>query len=171
MGFGKDGKGQILYDILTLSISSLAANDVVSIVSDNVLVEDFRILRTDYWLYANFAQTDGFEGPIMIGMAAGGLFGAEIEEALEARPTDTNVYPEIEQVMRPVWPLEMAILNFDGTNGFTATLSQPMKGTFNPKWTMPDPGAWRWWAHNLGVALASGGTVQIFAKHFGVWVR
>ncbi len=172
MGFGKDGKGQILYDYVPITLSTLSTKDVISAPSDNSLTEDFRILKTEYWIQWTPALTDGFEGPVVIGMAAGGLTSAEIEEALEARPSDTSDYPAIEQVMRPVWPLVNSMFFADGAAGFTASMAQPLHGTFNPKWTFPNPDGWVWWVYNQGsIVLATGGSMFIFAKHWGVWVR
>lgn len=169
-GFGKDGKGQILWDVQDISIGALAANDVISANSTTGvnLDEDFRILKTQYFFA--WRAPDFSEAPILIGMAAGGLQANEIEEAIESTPNDTNDYPEIEQAMRPVWPLEGMMLQNDGTFADGArTLAQD---SFNPKWTMPSPGGWVWWILNHGsAALTAGGVMHIVAKHFGVWVR
>ncbi len=170
MGFGKDGKGQILYDITILSPGSLSPNDVGSTAVHTNLTEDFRILKTEYWVSWNPVITDGQEGPVIVGMAAGGLSATEIEECLEADPTDTSDAPESEQVMRAVWPLEQFIL-YNDTTGVDYGSVISAQGTFNPKWTMPNPSGWSWWVYNQSTALLTGGAFFFFAKHFGVWVR
>ncbi len=170
MGFGKDGKGQILWDISTITLGALAANDAVSVTQGSNLLEDFRILKTEYFIGTKFA--DNSEGPLLIGMAAGGNTAAEIEEAIEAEPNDISDTPEIEEVMRPVWPVTIHILqSFSGTAEFSTVGKNISEGVLNPRWTMPNPSGWSWWAYNLGTLFTTGGLVEIAAKHFGVWVR
>ncbi len=52
MGFGKDGMGIIQYDFIDLGLGALASLDVINgngRVAGN-LVEDFRIIKMDYWI-------------------------------------------------------------------------------------------------------------------------
>ncbi len=171
MGFGKDGKGQVLWDLVTITLGALAARDVISQASTtgSALKEDFRILKTKY--YIAWRAPDFAEGPIVIGMAPGQMSAAEIEEALESTPTDTSDVPEIEQSNRMVWPLEIMMLQNDGTlsDGGKAIA----QGEVMTKWTFPDPDGWNWWTFNLDsvAPLTTNGRIEIFAKHFGVWVR
>lgn len=173
MGFGKDGKGQILYDLVEIDIGGLAADDLASTGSTTGtnLLEDFRILKTEYFITTVFA--DSVDGPIVVGMAAGGLSAPEVEECIESTPTDLSDVLESEQVMRPVWPLEtFVITSYSGTNELTTVGKTIAKDSFTPKWTFTNPSGWSWWAYNnSNAALAATGRVYIFAKHYGVWVR
>ncbi len=164
MGFGKDGKGQILWSRSSFTVGVLAALDLAANGDGYTsLEEDFRILRTDY--YISFAP-QAVADILLIGMADGGLTAAEIEEAIESRPQDLNDYPANEQVMRPVWPVEILGDASAGAGPVT------VKGTVNPKWTFKSPEGWQWWIYNTSAAAATttGGIVTIIAKHFGVWV-
>lgn len=166
MGFGKDGKGFILWDKAEISVGALASDDAISTIVETNLVEDFRILKTE-WFFA-WRAPDFTEGPILVGMAAGGLSAAEIEETIESVPSQMADVPPAERSMRPVWPLAVMMLQTDGTVGDPHTLKQ---GEFNPRWTMPNPLGWSWWIYNHGnAALTAGGVFHIVAKHFGVWV-
>lgn len=102
----------------------------------------------------------------MFGIADGGLTDAEIEECLESAPSDTNDRPAVEQAGRPVWPLAMiALPDPDGT-------LPVVSGSWTQKWTFSNAEAWTYWVYNLDTgALTSGGTLAIFAKIYGVWVR
>ncbi len=174
MGFGKDGRGQILYDnIATVNLSGLAGQDVVELGSlyNDTLVEDFRIMKCDYWMGILPAQAVVLlNGPILIGLAAGFLSAAAIEEALESLPLSADT-TAIEDANRPVWPLEVFMIP-DVDEADNATLWR--KGTFNPRWTFGNgsPGGWTWWAYNFSnAAIVTGTNISIFAKMFGMWVK
>ncbi len=115
---------------------------------------------------------DSLEGPILVGMAPGGMTAAEIEQAIETTVDDSNDIPDVEFANRMIWPLEALVVQSDTTNGASAGSVTTVRGEFNPRWTMPNPDGWTWWAYNFGTAnLTTGGTVSITAKYFGVWVR
>ncbi len=164
MGFGKDGKGQILWGRSSFTVGVLPALDLAANGDGYTAIgEDFRILRTDYFMSFEPQATGDI---LLVGMADGGLSAALIEAAVEARPQDLNDAPEIEEVMRPVWPVELL---GDGSAGSGPVV---VKGTFNPKWTFKNPEGWIWWIYNISSsdAMTTGGIVTIITKHFGVWV-
>ncbi len=172
MGFGKDGKGVIIHDsVNNLDIGALAARDCVLITNrmGGTLVEDFRMIKTEYFLGIRPSQTTTlFGGPILIGVAYGDLIAAEIEEALESVVLGQGDLPAIEEAMRPVWPLEI-ILMPDADLGNSSDLTR--KGEFSPRWTFPNPSGWRWWVYNMStVALVAGNGISVQSKSFGVWV-
>ncbi len=173
MGFGKDGRGQILWeDIVVISLGTLAALDLVlqSSTIGAALLEDFRILKTQYFMFFDPGSSDGSEGPIVVGWAGPSLNAAEVEEAIESKPNDLNDVPESEQTLRAVFPLEIFNSLGDGTTPINSS-HHMTKGEFNPRWTIPTPKGWSWYAYNMGgVALSGTGEVRIQAKHFGVWV-
>ncbi len=165
MGFGKDGKGQIIYDQVTISLGTLAAKDVIAGAIHTSLENAFRILKTEYFITWDGVTVADADGPILVGMSAGGLSAAEIEEAIEADPTGSFDRPAIEESNRPVWPV--ALLNQALEGGMLQA-----KGSFNPRWTMPETIGWSWWVYNLeNAALTTGSAVIVFAKNFGVWVQ
>ncbi len=171
MGFGKDGMGVILWDFSTITPGALAAKDVASISSHSSLIEDFRIIKIE-WFFARDVA-DNAQAHCLVGLAAGGLTAAEIEEALESAPIDSFDRPASEQTMRPVWPLSIL-----GTQGFLQTNESSSVGTLSDRgektirWTMPNTVGWSWWCYNItDTAFTTGDRIFVAAKIFGVWVR
>ncbi len=171
MGFGKDKAGVIIYDAVEVDIGALNAQDASNLASRNGgnMVEDFRMLRMDYWMAIKPAQAVVvLDGPIIVGVSHGDLTGAEVEEALESIVLGNDNIVANEQAMRPVWPLEVFIIP-DADSADNATLVR--KGTFKPRWTFPNPAGWRWWVYNNSDAqLVTGTNLNILAKCFGVWL-
>ncbi len=165
MGFGKDGKGFIIWDRSTVTLGALAADDVIGVVANSGLAEDFRILRTDYFInhFPGAAENSG----LLVGISDAALTDAEVEECIESTPVDSNDFPESEQSMRPVWPLEL----YQVTAASELNSLSPRKGTVKLRWTFTNGNSWRWWVFNAGNTITTGGEVSIIAKHFGVWVR
>jgi len=172
MGFGKDGQGQILYDSVHVTLGAVTTKDVVTMTSPYATntIEDFRMLRMDYWMgILPHPDILVLTGPVVIGVAAGNLTAAEIEEALEAVPLDQSS-TLLEHSNRAVWPLEVFMLA--DTDAPANTQMTVAKGTFNPRWTFANPHAWKWWIYNSGiVTLVAGINVDIVAKCFGMWVQ
>ncbi len=173
IGFGKDGKGAILYDSISTDMGALAANDVAEILGQyhDVLVDDFRIIKTEYFVSVNGAQAIVLEdGPLLFGMADAALTGAQIEECLESVVLNRGAVPEEEQAMRPVWPLEIfTLMDVDAGNG--AMKPGPLKGSFNPRWTFRNPEGFTYWVYNMSsAAIATGSVIEGLFKHFGVWL-
>ncbi len=170
MGFGKDGRGAIVPDQIDTGFGALAANDAVLLGGnyDGTIIEDFRMIKLEYWMGVRPAQAVVIEdGPVLVGLAAGNLTAANIEESLETIPLDgASINNEL--AMRAVWPLEVFTLP-DADSGDNATLWR--KGEKVIRWTFHNPHGWTWWVYNMsGVVLITGSSVQIQAKIFGVWV-
>ncbi len=170
MGFGKDGQGQIIYDSVSTDMTNLATLTAFVIGGryDATLVEDFRLLRVDYYIGIQPAQAVTLlNGPILVGLAAGNLTATGIGQAIEAAPLDA-VSIDLELSNRAVWPLEVMMIN-DADLGDISGLT--VKGTFNPRWTFQNPHGWQWFVYNMGTgALATGSVINITAKCFGMWV-
>ncbi len=171
MGFGKDGKGVIIYDAVGENIGALASNDAIAFSSRAVgaMIEDFRMLKCEYWMAIRAAQAVVLaDGPVVVGMAHGGLTAALIEETLESTVLDQGSFVAIEEASRPVWPLEVFMIP-DADSGNVVDLTR--KGSFTPRWTFNNPDGWVWWAYNLSSqVLITGNELNIQAKCFGVWV-
>ncbi len=163
--FSKNSMAQILHESQTWTLGTLAAKDVISTTSliDAAKENGFRILRTEWW--ASLRGVANAEGPILIGMAAN-LSAAEIEITLEANPENSNTASEGHNANRPVWPL--AVLENDGNGGHKAS----DRGILKPSWSIPEGSFVTWFAWNLDSStLTTGGSVTIYAKHFGVWLK
>lgn len=170
MGFGKDGKGVIIRETVILTIGNLAANAVVKHTAGLTLVEDFRIIKTEYFI----TQT-GIWGAVgdevIIGICNGELSVTEIAETLNLDgPGNRNNAVANERAMRAVWPL----IQLKGES--TTIISQPSNdGKINEhvlRWTFNNPEGWSWFAYNpLTGALTSGAIFSVKCKYFGVWLQ
>lgn len=162
-GFGKDGKGQILYSVGrgSTSAQSLAAGSVATF-GGQAPTEDIRILRMDGHIVAEVCSSDDV---IIVGLADGELTDAEIEECLEAQAVDANDNVALERSHRPVWVLGRLQPTNEGT-------VQALDFAWDKRWTFSDGEGWTLWAYNLGAtALAAGVLMDYFVKFFGVWVK
>ncbi len=171
MGFGKDGKGQIIKERTVITVGNLGATVVVKSAGgiEGSLGEDFRILKTEYFIVQT-GEWGALGDQVIIGMADNELSVAEIAENLNLDgPIDRNDNLLNERVFRPVWMFNHLL----GTS--TVILEEPTDDgnalVQNVKWTFSNPEGWVWFAYNpLLAALTAGATFIIQAKHFGVWV-
>ncbi len=168
MGFGKDGTGTIFREIQTITLSTLASGAALKAAATAGIVEDFRILKTEYVAFVDGAVTDG--EPFLIGIADNGLTVTEIQECLNTGdPSNPSDFPEAENAMRPVWVTD-GYIGHVGTAELTGR--QKLQGEIKLRWTFNDAvSGWTWFAFNIGGAtMTTGVVVRIYAKHFGVWV-
>ncbi len=173
MGFGKDGKGVIIRESVTITLGALGAGSIILSTAGNRisgnLGEDFRIIKTEYVLASANRTSD--EGTVHIGIANGELTAAEVGEAISpGGPTDRNDRLNQERAERAVWLLGTLGPSTDiSTGGGSPGFVLPYEKTL--RWTFSNPEAWDWFALNVGPAALTAGTiVDIRAKHFGVWV-
>ncbi len=173
MGFGKDGKGQILRETVILTAGALGTQDVVKGTSGVVLqTTPFRILKTEYF----FTQQGAFAGEgdeIILGIANGALTTVQIAACIVSDGPDDINDPDSEEAMRAVWLVGPQLKE---TQFAADTYSEPMPNngmpmSFSLRWTFAPTEGWDWFLFNpLGGALTAGAIFQVTAKHFGVWV-
>jgi len=171
MGFGKDGKGAIIRENVTITVGNLAAlTGILSTAGGRVsdsLGDDFRILKTEF-LVSKIDQTSD-EGTLFLYLVDGELTLAECEEAIElGGPIDRNDRLSQERAERYVKPVAMLVGSSDITTGGGPVVEQVY--SMNPKWTFSNPEGWDWMAYNAGAILTAGTIIRIFATHYGVWV-
>lgn len=170
MGFGKDGKGVIIREIVTLTAGALGVGAAVKHTGGATLeTTPFRILKTEYFvtIQGNF----GAEGDeVIVGMCDGELSTTEIANCLGANgPGDRNNHAAHNNAMLPVWTLSQHKEAHDAATSYHA--GDVGKITFNPKWTFGATEGWSFFAYNpLAGSLTSGLVLRIHAKHYGVWV-
>lgn len=104
----------------------------------------------------------------MVGFAPN-IGTADIAEAIVGDP-QSRIEDQTEgETKRPVFPLEMI------TYPETSTENQESwgaKGSFTPRWSVPEGSSANWFAFNMDAgAITSGTIIRIFAKHYGVWLR
>ncbi len=164
------GQGlSIVHSLTRLAVGALASLDAIAVSDekiDGTRLEGFRVMKTEYFMNAEGGTVD--QGPVLIGVAPN-LNAQEIEEAIEADPQQRVDIPATEQVMRPVFPLE--IIGRALVEARASSL-ETMKGVFNLKWSIPEGQGLVWFAYNLDLgALTSGLILTIYAKHYGVWLK
>jgi len=161
------------------AIQSLGAVDAIAVADawiDTTQVEGFRISRIEgLTTHLNFVAGDN----VLFGIADANLSAAEIEEALEARPTSDKDEPAMSQAMRDVWPIGVAYSDSDGVDRIAVHTDAKTSGdggawVLKPNRTFGAGTGFVWWAYNLdgSNALSAGGQLFThFAKIFGVWVK
>ncbi len=172
MGFGKDGKGQILRETVVITPGALGAAAVVEHTGGITLqTTSFRILKAEFFISQSGAfAAEGDE--VIIGFANGELTAAEIAECINVDgPPDRNSRVDEERAMRAVWLLADLKEPTDGTTGYALPLNNGLPMEFTPRWTFTPTEGWDWFAFNpLAGALTTGSSFRITAKYFGVWV-
>ncbi len=174
MGFGKDGKGAILKDSPTEALLTLAANTGIILTGGNVigaaLLERFRILKSEISAHIEGATFASGDGPVALYIVDGDLSLAEFEASIELAgpvgPNDTIAADAAER-----WSMRIGQIAFVPYNvGIGAQLNRGMPVEKVIRWTFARAKGWNWIAYNEGGALTTGGTINVRAKHFGVWV-
>lgn len=167
MGFGKDGKGVIIYEGQSQALTTLAAGSVIKIGTPLAITEDFRMIKSE--ILATLEGLTANEGPFDFGLADNELSTAEIQATLDTDgPLDSNDYAAKETAERPVF----LIGRFAGESSNNTNLDKNT-GKINhvTRWTFKNDDGWCFWIRNAGpAALTTGATVRLLAKHFGVWV-
>lgn len=118
-------------------------------------------MKTEYTI--GFHGKTANEGPIVVGIAVG-LTATEITEAMVADPQQRDDEGN-SRAKRPIWPL--------CTLGYTATeddMDLKLMQSISPRWSIPEGDSLVWFAYAQG-ALSINTVVEIFAKHYGVWLR
>ncbi len=172
MGFGKDHKGVIIRESVTLTIGALGAGSVVLHTSGAALqTTSFRMIKAVYTISQLGAwAADGDE--VLIGIANGELSTQEIAECLTAQgPDDRNDALGSEQAGRAVWVL--ADIKDTSVTGFAFSDpindGMPMEKVL--RWTFTPTAGWNWFAFNpLTGTLTTGAVFKVIATYYGVWV-
>ncbi len=159
MGFGKDGKGVIIWDNSSIGALSTLAGVTGIVAAGPVLTEGFRQLKSQIWP-ALTGLTNG-EG-VWFGIAAADMSLTNVEAAIESAVLTRGDVIANKNAQLPVWPLHLFI------GGDEQAVHLEMK----LGWTFPEEsGGWQWWVYNPSAgALATGAGMRVVAKHFGVWV-
>ncbi len=170
MGFGKDGKGAIIRERITLTAGNLAAAGVVKHTSGLTLGEDFRILKIKYHLtlQGNFGALGD---QVIVGFANGELSTSEISNCINTDgPNDSNDRLNTEQAERAAWLWHQIVGS--STTVPNAALEDGRVLEQTPRWTFSNPEGWAWFLYNpLGGALTSGLVISVNATYYGVWVK
>ncbi len=176
MGFGKDGKGAIVKEQVALTLAGLAGQDAVLADSSVLLDQDFRILKSDITAVARGMTSLEGQGLILY-MTQGILTAAEVEANIELRGP-IRMGEKIDEEVASRWVRRVGILVGPTVNETERVFRNKYNGgllSINPRWTFrrgrtAAEGGWNWVVYNSGVTITTGGTVEILATHYGVWV-
>ncbi len=176
MGFGKDGKGAIVRENTLITLSNIAGQAAVGANSAVLLDEDFRILKSEITAVAKGMTSLEGQGLILY-MTQGILSAAESEAAIESNgPIRMGERLEMEVAER--WVRRVGITVGPTVNETERVFRNEQNGgllSLKPRWTFrrgrtATEGGWNWAVYNSGETLTTGGTVQVLATHYGVWV-
>ncbi len=177
MGFGKDGKGAIVKEQVTLTVGALAARDLVIGNSAVALDSDFRILRSD--ITACIVGMTSLEGQgVILYMTEGDLTEAQVEANIEQNGPLSLGDQDLEEIASR-WVRRVAMTVGPTVNETERVMRNKYGGPLlelEPRWTFrrrrtSTDGGWNWALYNDGVALTTGATLHLLATHYGVWVN
>ncbi len=164
-----------LYDNNTvLSLLTLGSLDAVAINSkiDGARKNGFRVVKSNIWVAMNGKTTD--EGPIIMGVACNTI-SSQVELILENDPQSPSSSDErgtnnFVKALLMVGKDELKIpiaTSGDNRSWMPFVVSYGKNG-----WSIPEDQALSYWAYNLDdAALTTGTQFEIFAEHFGVWLK
>ncbi len=170
MGFGKDGKGVILRQVVdAAALGTIDRGTTILLGTAPGILERFRIIKSE--VYATvIGLTSGEGSGLFLGLADGDYAIAEVDAAIEnTGPLGPNDAIAAELAER--WTTILGAT--DGETGTERVFENKMGGHLMEetiRWTFARTKAWNFFVHNLGAQLTTGATVSIRAKHFGVWV-
>ncbi len=172
MGFGKDGKGAILYETVSIALGTLAADAGILATGGigTTLLERFRIIKTEIHAHISGPTFALGDGPLAIYLADGDFSLAEIEESIEVTgPLGPNDKVSADRAER--FTKLFGQVNFSpNDNGTGNILEQGRVVERTIRWTFARAKGWNWMFYNRGTPLTTGATAKLRAKHFGVWV-
>lgn len=159
MGFGKDGRGQIHWGKLSLTLGTLAANSSLKSGGGVVVTDHFRLIKTTgVAMYGIGSEI--FDEAVVLGIADNDLSTTEIEECMESTQLDPSDLNQGEESLRPVWLL--GIMRPGQALAWEETI----------RWTFHEDVGYTYFVYNLTTgALTTGGVVDILFKNYGVWVK
>lgn len=164
IGFGKNGRGTILYLNQDFAPGTITGKTVSKGNAAN-MTEDLRILKMEIDACITGLTATEEDRVLLLGFADAELTDAEIQECLEAEPLDSNDNLSLERSHRPVWPIGMMKPEVSDTVRY-------LSATWSKRWTFSDDDAYCFFLYNLGAgALTTGSTLRILVKLYGVWVK
>lgn len=167
-GFGKDGKGQIIWRTVDFALGALAEDDLISATLLGI-DEDFRVLKAELFVEVITVAEGDLSNFLLFGLADGELSITEIQETILSVARDRNDNLELERSHRPVWPV--GILHPVDPAIDSMHLGADGHHIWKPRWTFSDDDGLSMWVFNYGVGpLTTGALCKCIAKLFGVWV-
>lgn len=170
-GFGKGGRGQILYVHEAIGLGALASNTVIEI-KVYTLEEDFRILKMEGYIGRSDRQS-GDDSAVIFVLYDSTLTIAQVAECLASEPKNSNEIVPLERSHRPVFILGSPETGNGGYEGTTVgQQGHLIPFEWDQRWTFANPEGFAFGVFNaFGGALPTGSQALLFAKIYGVWVK
>ncbi len=151
-------------EIATLALGALAAKDLTS-VAGPVMTRGGVIISST--IAAVISDPDEGDGPYVLGLAANGLTGTEIEEFLEiGGPVSPGDKVAMEKASRGQWIRTLGMLGPQNALFLSSTSLFLKNESIRLRFTEESAG-WQWWIYNLSdAALVAGSSLQILGRHF-----
>ncbi len=172
MGFGKDGKGEIIRESRLQALGALAAADAILIGTKLDTLEDFRIIKSE--IVCDITGLTAGEGAgLALYLADGDHTVTEVEASIEGiGPLGPNDTVGAEIAMRfNKWFGEITKGAAGQTTGILLNENGGAFMSQTVRWTFSRTKSWNWVIYNHGTVITTGATAIIRAKNYGVWVR
>ncbi len=168
MGFGKDGKGQIITERSVITLAALLNGAAIKQTAPVAITDDFRILKSEYAI--GFTGHTGGEVPVDVYLCNNDLSVTDIADALDAQgPLNKSDRDLSERSMRSVKLL--GTLQIATTGHVIGANNEHGVVVLKHPWTYTKGVGWALAAHNnSGLTLTTGTVIRFAAKHYGVWV-
>ncbi len=172
MGFGKDGKGAIIREDVTLAHTTFTARTAQKLAGlSGLITKNFRMLKVEVMAHIQ-GLTAGEADMLAFGICNGELTNGEIAECLQPNgPRDRNDRVLTERAERYV-----TILAYAGPKDndqlkcfYTGKLGERLI-VHKPRWTFSEPEGWSWFVYNNGTTLTTGSLSSVVATIYGIWV-
>ncbi len=173
MGFGKDGKGAIIKESLSVGLLALGGNDVIIFTGPTNIEEDFRIIKTEAFCHVTGLTANEGQA-LQLGLSNGNLAASDIEASIEAggplNPSDRLRAEPAERLTKMFGGTGNGARSQTTEVGFVNENGGPQMAK-TVRWTFSNTENWSWFIHNLGAVLTTGATARLIATHYGVWVQ
>lgn len=174
MGFGKDGKGVIIHEDVTITLGALASQGG-TLINALAIDEDVRILKSI--IVATITGLTAGEGNgLLLYMTESDLTIASVEANIELNGPVSRGDPAAEEIASR-WVRLVGVtshVEVNTSHSFDNDKGGPILEV-KPRWTFirrrtSTEGGWNWVVYNNGASITTGAAVQLKAIHYGVWV-
>ncbi len=158
---------QTVSGFVSAALGTLASRDV-NVIAGPVMVTGGTLIATKTAFVV--LSPDAFDGPFLVGIAAGVLSAAQIEAAIEnqgpispAHSTNTEVASRWRHIR------VLGVIEFDNAAAGSAGVLW-VDEAIKLAWATNDAG-YQWFIYNLGPALSAGSTFEVTHKDFVIFDR
>ncbi len=169
MGFGKDNKGVIIRQSISQAILTLAPDTGLIITAAPVILERFRMLKSEVYANVEGLQTNEGRG-LSLWLADGDLTLAQIEECIELSGAPLGPNDPVEAAIAERFVMFVGAAGGSTISHFHDRETNAPYCIIKPRWTFARTKSWNFVLYNIGSVMTTGATVNLRVKNFGVWV-